>query len=132
MRNIIDNYGRSAGKVWKTLSIYGPLDEQNLIKKSRITKKDFYVGVGWLARENKICKTGTKYQLGETNLTNNIGTNAGKVWSTLNTTHDIDVSTIAKISQITSKDAYSALGWLACEDKIKPIVNNKEVKFELK
>jgi hypothetical protein len=132
VKNVINNYGRTAGKIWKTLSIHGPLDEENLIKKSRITKKDFYAGVGWLARENKIFKTGTEYQLGETNLTNDIGSNAGKVWNTLNTTNEIDVSAIAKISQITSKDAYSALGWLACEDKIKTHGNDKKLKFKLK
>jgi len=53
MRNLIDNYGRTAGKIWKTLSTYGPLDEKNIIKKDRINKNDFYAGIGWLARENR-------------------------------------------------------------------------------
>jgi len=132
MRDINDNYGNIAGKIWRTLTVYGPLDEQNLIEKSRVTKNDFYAGIGWLARENKVYKTRTTYQLGTTNLTDEIGINAGKVWNTLNTTQDIDISTIAKISQIAPKDAYCALGWLAREDKLKSLSRNKQTKFKLK
>ena len=119
MNNVVDKYGRTAGKIWKTLEKYGPLNGTDLIKKLRLNKNEFYAGVGWLARENKICKNGTKYQLGETNLTSFIGNYAGIVWNTLNTTQDIDVSSIAEISQIKIKDAYSALGWLARENKIR-------------
>lgn len=132
MRDINDNYGNIAGKIWRILTVYGPLDEQNLIEKSRVTKNDFYAGIGWLARENKVYKTRTTYQLGTTNLTDEIGINAGKVWDALNTTQDIDISTIAKISQIKPKDAYSALGWLAREDKLKSSTRNNQIKFKLK
>jgi len=131
MKNNIDNFGRNAGKIWKTLEKYGPLNRDNLIKKNKLNQSDFYAGVGWLARENKINKIGTKYQLGETNLTNDIGTNAGKVWNTLNTTKDVDVSTIAEISQIKITDAYCALGWLARENKIQ-VSTGKEIKYSLK
>ena len=132
MRNIINNYGRTAGKIWKTLYEYGPLDEDNLIKKNRLNKNEFYAGVGWLARENKIFKNKNIYELRETNLTGKIGGAAGKVWNALYTTQNINVSSIAKISEITLKDAYSALGWLAREDKIKTNWENKQIKFELK
>jgi hypothetical protein len=132
MRNILNNYGRTAGKIWKTLYEYGPLDEDNLIKKNRLNKNEFYAGVGWLARENKIFKNKNIYELRETNLTGKIGGAAGKVWNALYTTQNINVSSIAKISEITLKDAYSALGWLAREDKIKTKWENKHIKFELK
>jgi len=132
MRNIINNYGRTAGKIWKTLYEYGPLEEDNLIKKSRLNKNEFYAGLGWLARENKIFKNKNIYELRETNLTGKIGGAAGKVWNALYTTQNINVSSIAKISEITLKDAYSALGWLAREDKIKTNWENKQIKFELK
>ena len=131
MRDIIDNYGRMAGKIWKNLSAYGPQDEKNLIKKCKINNKDFYAAVGWLARENKICKIGLKYKLGETNLTDDIGNNAGKVWNALNRLKDTDVLTIADISKIKLNDAYSALGWLAREDKIEAL-SGKQLRFKLK
>lgn len=131
IKNTIDNFGQNAGKIWRNLEKYGPLTESDLVRRSRLNKNDFYAGVGWLARENKICKTGTKYQLGETNLTDTIGSNAGKIWNVLYTTKDIDVSTIAEISQINNKDAYFALGWLARENKIQ-VTTGKEIKFKLK
>jgi len=130
MKNNIEKFGQTAGKIWQILDKYGPLNEKELVKKIPLNKNDFYVGLGWLARENKICKVGTKYQLGNTNLTNQIGINAGKVWNTLNKTKDIDVSTIAEISQIKDKDAYSALGWLARENKIYAS-SEKKIKFKL-
>jgi hypothetical protein len=132
MRNIINNYGRTAGKIWKTLYEYGPLDEEKLIKKNRLNKNEFYAGIGWLARENKIFKNKNIYELRKTNLTGKIGGAAGKVWNALYKTQNINISSIAKISDITLKDAYSALGWLAREDKIKTNWENKQIKFKLK
>ena len=131
MKDYTENYGKTAGKIWKILEKHGPLSESDVIKKTRLNKNDFFSGIGWLARENKICKIGAKYKLGETNLTDNIGNNAGKVWNALRTTQDIDVSSIAEISQIKIKDAHSALGWLAREDKIQAL-KGKEIKFKLK
>jgi len=132
MQNLVDNYGKNAGKIWNTLSMYGPLDEKNIIKKGRLNKNDFYLGVGWLARENKIFKNGEVYQLSGTNLTEKIGGDAGKVWNALFKTQDINISAIAKFSNIQLKDAYSAIGWLAREDKIKTKMSNKQIRFELK
>lgn len=135
MINTINNFGRNAGKIWKTLNLNGPLTENILIKKTRLNENDLYAGLGWLARENKICKTGSKYELRETNLTGKIGVDAGKVWNLLYTQGEIDVSAIAEITQITMRDAYSALGWLACEDKIKTTggrAKNQKIKFGLK
>jgi len=131
MRNSIDNFGKTAGKIWKILERYGPLNEDELILKTKINKNDFYAGIGWLARENKICKIGTRYQLGETNLTEFIGENAGKIWQTLNKMQDIDLTTITEFSNIKIKDAYSALGWLAREDKLY-VSTGTNKKYKLK
>jgi hypothetical protein len=131
MKNNVNNFGKNAGKIWKALEKFGPLDEVDLIKKIKLNRNDFYAGIGWLARENKIYKVGSKYHLGETNLTNNIGYNAGKVWNTLYTTQDVNITTIAEISQIKIRDAYHALGWLAREDKIQT-TQSKPLKFRLK
>ena len=131
MKNNIDNIGRTAGKIWRNLEKYGPLNENDLIRKIRSNRNDLYAGIGWLARENKICKIGAKYQLGETNLTDYVGSNAGKVWNTLSSIQDIDVSKIAEISQIQTRDAYTALGWLARENKIQ-VSTGKEIKYNLK
>lgn len=132
MKDVIDAFGQTAGKIWRALNESGPLSESELIKKIRVNKNDFYAGVGWLARENKIAKEGSKYKLSETNLTEKIGTDAGKIWHTLNSNKDINITTIAKISNLSIKEAYSALGWLAREDKLKINYKNKQVRYELK
>jgi len=131
MKNVINNFGRNAGKIWTTLNVLGPLSKTILVKKTRLKENDFYAGVGWLARENKIYKNGLKYELKETNLTDKIGVDAGKVWNALNSQRDIVVSTITKIAQINKRDAYSALGWLAREDKIR-LSKGKQINYRLK
>ena len=136
MVDAIEKFGQNAGKIWKTLNKYGVLTEPTLKKNARLTDKEFYAGVGWLARENKISKTGVKYQLSETNLTYKIGKDAGKVYNVLvRKGGEIDVTSISRITKIKTNDAYSALGWLAREDKIYTmwdITNNEQIKIRLK
>jgi len=133
MRNVTEKFGSNAGKVWTTLNMYGPLNSSDLLKNTRLTTSDLYAAIGWLARENKICKNGPYYQLGETNLTNKIGDDAGKIWRVLNSYGEIDVSSIAKTTQVETQDAYSALGWLAREEKIIGKKSNKnQFLFKLK
>ena len=120
MRNIIiEKFGQNAGKIWKALNEYGPLTETKLMENTRLRENDLYTGIGWLARENKIYKDGATYKLGETNLTSKIGEDAGEIWKTLHNIEEVDISSIAKLARIEEKDAYSAVGWLAREDKIQ-------------
>jgi protease II len=54
-----------------------------------------------------------------------IGTNAGLVWNTLNETGELSVKDLKKQTKIrTDKILFSALGWLAKEDKL--VFNEKE------
>jgi hypothetical protein len=133
MSEINEKFGNNAGKVWVALNTRGPLNEITLIKNTKLSQNEFYAAIGWLARENKILKDGTVYRLGATNLTNKIGADAGKIWNTLYSHGEVDVSSIAKTTQIQIRDAYSALGWLARENKVegtKPRPN--QIKFKLK
>ena len=131
-----EKFGQSAGKIWKTLNKHGVLTETTLKKNTRLTDKEFFAAVGWLARENKISKTGVKYQLSETNLTYKIGNAAGKVYNVLvRKGGEIDVTSISRITHLKTNDAYSALGWLARENKIytvQDITNNDQIKIRLK
>jgi hypothetical protein len=133
MINIIEEFGRNAGELWKTLNTQGPLPETKLMENTRLQEDEFYVAIGWLARENKVCKTGPLYKLGETNLTNKIGIDAGKVWKVLETRGKVDVLDIANITQLEEREVYSALGWLARENKIEPKTTiPKEYKIKTK
>ena len=135
MRNILEKVGLNAGKVWETLNTQGSLVHAKLIETARLNEGEFYASVGWLARENKICKDGMLYKLGETNLTDEIGANAGKIWKVLHTWGEIHASYVPGITGLNAEDTYCALGWLAREGKleakkVKPIEH--QIKFELK
>ena len=119
MKTIVDEFGWNAGKVWKILSTNGPLKEEALLQTTKLSEDELWTAVGWLARENKICRENNLYKLGQTNLTTKVGTDAGKVWNTVAKQGEVDISTIAKTAQITVVDAYCALGWLARENKVE-------------
>lgn len=130
MRNLAVSFGKNAGKLWTTLNEKGPLKKSEILKMTKITSNDFYVALGWLARENKILKEGEQYKLGNTNLTPEIGTNAGKLWEVMKHWGEIDVTSMKRLTSIDEKSIYSALGWLAREEKI--CSHGKPVKFSLK
>ena len=64
-----------------------------------------------------------------TNLTYEIGSVAGRVWKIIDIWEEVDFYTIKKLSKADEEDIYSALGWLAREDKI---YENKEQNYRLK
>ena len=131
----IEDFGKNAGKIWNTLNSYGSLPEKKLMKKTMLNSYEFYFSVGWLARENKIYKDGDFYLLNETNLSNRIGTNAGKIWNVLSKFGEIDLKYIQKIVDIPKEDTFLAIGWLAKEGKIQTkLVRPKKAQlvFDLK
>ena len=51
--------------------------------------------------------------------TETIGTTAGVVWTTLSTSGKMSTKELKKVTKIKAdKELYSALGWLAKEDKL--------------
>jgi hypothetical protein len=132
MKTLVDEFGWNAGKVWKILSAKGPLKEETLLQTTKLSEDELWTAIGWLARENKICRENNLYKLGQTNLTTKVGTDAGKVWNTVAKQGEVDVSTIAKTAQITEVDAYCALGWLARENKVEcKKIRAKEPKIKV-
>ena len=119
MINILEEFGKNAGEIWRTLSTYGPLTETRLKENTKLHDDEFYVAIGWLARENKIYKDGPMYKLGETNLTSKIGTDAGKLYKILETRGTIDIYDISTILRLEERDVFAAVGWLARENKIE-------------
>ncbi|OGS40009.1 MAG: hypothetical protein A3K77_06095 [Euryarchaeota archaeon RBG_13_31_8] len=121
--NMVEEFGRNAGKVWSTLNNYGPLSEAKLMNTTMLNENALYAAIGWLARENKVRKDVFLYKLGETNLTDAIGEKAGKIWDVLINQKEIDISTAGKLlmqmGQMNEKDVFAALGWLAREGKLE-------------
>jgi hypothetical protein len=51
---ITDEIGLNAGKIWNFLNEQGNQDLKDLKKKLKMADLQFYLAVGWLAREGKI------------------------------------------------------------------------------
>lgn len=118
MSDVIKSFGNNAGKLWKSLTDEGPQVRSKLLESTDLTKNEFYGAIGWLAREDKVRRDKRTYKIGNTNLTDKIGEDAGRVWKVLQKRNDIDVSSIARQAKVRKSDCYSALGWLAREGKI--------------
>jgi hypothetical protein len=126
MTTIVEEFGQNAGKVWQTLNQKGPLSQTKLATTTTLNEHELQVAIGWLAREGKICRNGTVYKLGSTNLVEKVGADAGKIWTALAKKQtDVDISSLTRLTKIGVNDVYTALGWLARENKI-------EVKTDLK
>jgi len=119
VRDLSVKFGDSAGKIWKILSQKGPLHRDTLKKDIQLKNDEFFGGIGWLARENKIAleEQGT-LKLDDTNLTRKIGNNAGRVWKILDIWGDVDIHSITRLADMQEEEVHTALGWLAREDKI--------------
>lgn len=119
MVDFINSFGKHVEKIWILLDSEGPQTQKKLIDKTNLKENEFYFAIGWLARENKIIKENTKYILGETNLTGKIGKDAGMIWKILEMWGDVDINSISRLAKINENEIFSAVGWLAREDKLK-------------
>ena len=130
MRDLTTKFGQNAGEIWKLLNDKGPLSKKEIQNFTKQNDNDFFVGVGWLAREDKISiDEKNNYKLSNTNLTSQIGRTAGRIWRILDIWDEADISTMKRLSEVDESQIQSAIGWLAREDKIR--VNEKD-KFNLK
>ncbi len=135
MSDIASLFGEQAGTVWKTLHEKGPLSESDLLNVTHLPNQQLHAAIGWLARENKIRKENGTYQLGETNLVQTIGKDAGKIWRTLEIWGEVDSQSLSRLSRIVEQDVFTAVGWLAREGKIDGMIRNideKKILFWLK
>ena len=52
--------GETAGEIWELLNTEGPLSISAVAKRVKKPQTAVYMGMGWLARENKLVFTETK------------------------------------------------------------------------
>ena len=115
-----------AGKIWAVLEGQECLEKNKILKVTQLNENEFYTGIGWLARENKIFEEDEgHYGLGATNLTSEIGSNAGRVWKVMDIWGEVNISTIRRLTDMGEKEAYTGIGWLAKEGKI--YINEKQM-----
>ncbi|MCJ7571650.1 MAG: winged helix-turn-helix domain-containing protein [Candidatus Thermoplasmatota archaeon] len=130
MSEITTKLGENAGKLWTILNKNGSLKKDDILEVTKLSEKDFFSAVGWLARENKVSRQDDdSFKLDNTNIGHEIGTHAGRVWKILDIWEDVDIDSIKTLSDLDDTQVHSALGWLAREDKI--IVDEKN-RFKLK
>jgi hypothetical protein len=135
MSDINKSCSKHAEKILDTLQVEGSLSEKKILKITGLSQHEFYCGIGWLARENKIRQDKDTFYIDETNLTPTIGKNAGKIWLALDIWGEVDFLSLKRLAQVKDTDVLSALGWLACEDKIDgawPPNTDETTKFWLK
>lgn len=129
MRDIVNIFGSNAGKIWKALDKKDSLEKDKIKKITNLKENDFYSGIGWLAREDKISRyEDDYYKLSNTNLEDEIGRNAGLIWRILDIWDEAGIESIKNLTNLDKKSIYAALGWLAKEDKI---IKNRN-KYRLK
>lgn len=119
MINTIEQFGRNAGTIWELLSEHESLQPNELKEKSQLRDYEINIGIGWLARENKIAKDDKIYYLSETNLTESIGLTAGKIYDALSEKEKIQLNQLQSTTKLSESLFYQAIGWLAREGKIQ-------------
>lgn len=129
VRSSISLYGEDAGRVWQVVNEKLSVDEQTLKLTTMLDGEEFYAAIGWLARENKIKKTNNIYSLDASNLGEDIGANAGKIWKILDIWEEADIQTLKKLADTSDEEIYLSLGWLAREGKID---KNDQNRYYLK
>lgn len=119
MDDMYNIFGTSAGKVYETLTTKGPMAADDLVKTTGLNAEQFNGVVGWLARENKLnkCEDNT-FCIGETNMYDFIGNNAGKVWKVLDIWGEMDLASICRLTHMAEDETFQAIGWLAREGKV--------------
>ena len=126
VRSLTVNFEMGAGKIWAALEGQRCLEKDKILKATQLNENEFYAGIGWLASENKVFEEDeVHYGLGATNLTSEIGNNAGIVWGVMDIWGEVNISTIRRLADMGEKEACSALGWLAKEGKI--YINEKQM-----
>ena len=65
-------------------------------------------------------------------ITNEIGLNAGKIWSLLNEQGEHSVKELKKELKLTDNEFFMAIGWLAREGKIFHFEKDKTLMVSLK
>ena len=118
MINTSDQFGRNAGRLWQTLEKHGALSKDQLQKNTQLRPYEIDIAIGWLAREGKISFENNMYQIGQANLIDIIGKNAGVIWESLHKQCESSISGLTKETQLPTHQIYEAVGWLAREDKL--------------
>ena len=126
MINNYQQFGYNAGRLWNVINNVGCISEEEMMDLTNLREYEVCMAIGWLAREDKIRKDGEQYSISNTNLTYEIGENAGKIWRCLYQEGVEDAHTLLDKTNLSYREFYKAIGWLSRENKIK--INLDKIK----
>jgi hypothetical protein len=86
----------------------------------------------FLQNNSKKCTFASTNQKINIIMVEKIGCNAGKVWTQLDAAGRSNVKDLKKLTKLTDKDLYAAIGWLAREGKLTLEEVDKEIFVSLK
>ena len=119
MRDIVERFGVSAGKIWSVLDERGCLVRDDLFELCGLSDFDFFTGLGWLACEGKVVLSEDGvFCLGEGVVVGGFGGFAGQVWRVLDVWGDADFVTLKRLTGLDDVDVDCGLGWLGREGKL--------------
>lgn len=120
-----EEIGINAGRLWNTISRVNKASFTKLRSESDLGNNQVYEAIGWLAREDKISKEGRDYVLKSTNLTFEVGTNAGKIYDLIKENNNLSLKDLVERSDMRKKDILTAIGWLSKENKLEQDENGR-------
>lgn len=109
--------GTNAGKVWHVLHGKDKATRYQIINETGLEGSDVDAALGWLARENKVCRDGEFFSLGETNMEQTIGLNAEILFNVLRNV-PYSLSVLNEITDLNAIEIHQAIGWLSREGDI--------------
>jgi hypothetical protein len=104
--------GTNAGKVWHVLHDKEIATRYQIINETAIEASEVDAALGWLARENKVCRNGEFFLLGDTNMEQTIGLNAEILFNVLKTV-PYSLSALHEITDLNTIEIHQAIGWLS-------------------
>lgn len=135
MDDTIEHIGHYAGKIWRDLNEHDSLNKKMIMENTKLEHYEFYLGLGWLIKENKVYKSKQNklYHLGNSNLTDEIRNNAELIKNKFKHQSKKNIAEISKSTELRPREVYTALGWIAREGKLH-IFENKTLqkKYSIK
>jgi len=104
--------GTNAGKVWHVLHDNEKTTRYQLMNETGLEGSEVDAALGWLARENKVCRDGEFFSLGETNMEHTIGLNAEILFNVLRTV-PYSLSVLHEVTDLNTIEIHQAIGWLS-------------------
>lgn len=108
----IEHISNNARIIGELLTSNVPPIVENICNETTLDEKEVYLAIGWLANENEQVMSELN------NIITDFDKKVQRVCEELYDKSKKSIATIAKMSDLKSKETYAVLGFLACKNKI--------------